>query len=325
MSLRSVRDISGLVPAVTGTLGTVLHRGQRAAIKRAGLHRLPRRATCWEAAETGVAITTARADALVGTEADARVLVATMMTTVAHAGLGTPTSAPMLANHPATGAVDAASTATWLREVSESLLASGRNLYDEARQLAEAVLTHPATTDRLLAEAWLAVCGLSLLETLTSSEDVNAAESRLIQRAVATAVAHGNLATSTRIARLAGVDRQTLAQWLRFGPPSSACHGHHISAPVCAALTGMTGHDWRTLHAHGAVPEARDQSGGTLNWDEGEVLRWMDDHSVEDCRSQCSDHQPVSIPVAMTASQIHRPDSMGTHTGEPRVGLALIQ
>ncbi|WP_220138466.1 hypothetical protein, partial [Nocardioides massiliensis] len=148
MSLRSVRGIDGLVPAVTGTLGTFLLRAQDAAINRAGLHRLPERPACWEAAETGVAISAARADALVGTGADARVLVATMVATVAHAGLDISTSAPMLANHPATSVVDAASGAAWLREVSGSLLSTGRNLYDEARQLTATVLSHPATTDR---------------------------------------------------------------------------------------------------------------------------------------------------------------------------------
>ncbi|WP_181642689.1 hypothetical protein, partial [Nocardioides massiliensis] len=182
----------------------------------------------------------------------------------------------------------------------------------------------PATTDRLLADAWLGVCGFSLLETLASSEDVNSAESRLIQRTVATSAAHRRRGASTRIARLAGVDRQTLAQWLRFGPPSPNCHGHHISAPMCGALTGMTGRAWRALHAHGRIPDAQEQLSGTLNWDEGEVLRWMDDHSGEDCRRQCSDHRSRSLPIAIAATQTDRFDNTGIHAVDARIQLALV-
>ncbi|GGL14783.1 hypothetical protein [Nocardia jinanensis] len=299
MTLRSVQSAeSGLVPAVTRPLGALLHDGRRGAVRRTRLHN---DAPCWDAAEGRTVVAAARAAALAGSTTDARVLVATMVATVAYAELGARSAPSVLAGHPATAAFDTASIATWLRGITDTVADSGADLYAEARLLAEAVLAHPDTTEGVLAEAWIAVCGLTLLEELAESSATPDAEARLIQRTVATTVVARRLAPEARIARLTGVDRQTLAQWRRFGPPSPDIRGHHISAPLCAALTGMTGPQWRALYASGRVPDAHDDTHGILSWDEGEVLRWATAHSGEDCRRRCCHHQPVAARVAVAA------------------------
>ncbi|WP_109526621.1 MULTISPECIES: hypothetical protein [Nocardia] len=264
---------------------------------------------------------TARAAALAGTTADARVLLATMVASVAYAELGERSTSPMLAGHPATAAFDTASIATWLRRIGDIIAESGTDLYSQARVLADAVLTHPDTTEQVLAEAWIAACGLTLLEELAESSAAPDAETRLIQRTVATTVASRRLAPDARIARLTGVDRQTLALWRRFGPPSPDSRGHHISAPLCAALTGMTGPQWRALHAGGRVPEAHDDAHGILNWDEGEVLRWVGTHSGDDCRRRCCHHQPEPSRVAVAAG----PAATAPSGADRRTRLTLVR
>lgn len=292
---------AGLVPAVTTPLASVLRRGRDAAVRRAGLRQA---APCWNAAEARTTVTVARADAVAGTSADARVLVATMVANVAHE-LADCRSGSLLGGHPATAAFDCASIASWLRRVSEDLDDCGASLYDDARVLAEATLSSPAADERVLADAWMAVCGLALLEEISAGPDLPDAEVRLIQRTVATTLVSLRIAPEARIARVTGVDRQTLAQWLLFGPPSPACRGHHISAPLCAALTGMTGPQWRALHAIGNVPEAVDYPRGTLTWDEADVLGWAASHSAEDCRRRCHEHQLPIRTVAVAGGRSH--------------------
>lgn len=317
MVLRSISgDRLGLTPEVTRPLGALLNRGRHAAVRRAAL---PAAGPCWDAAEARTTVAAARADAVAGTSADARVLVATMVASVGHE-LSDCQSGSLLGRHPATAAFDTASVASWLRRIGQELDKSGDNLYDEARVLAEALLASPATTDELLAEAWITVCGLALLEEIAAAPEAPDAEARLIQRAVATTLVSHRVAPEARIARLTGVDRQTLAQWLRFGPPSPECSGHHISAAFCGALTGMTGPQWRRLHSIGHVPEARD-SRGTLNWDESEVLRWAETHSGDDCGHRCYGHHRSVAKVAAAGGAGGPFAATGRTGARPRLAL----
>lgn len=301
----AIRSVGHLGPSVhvAQALGTLLDKGRRASIRRAGL---PTTSPCWQAAETRAATVVARADALVGTSADARVLLATLAATIAHDGLDGLASRLPPVQHPALTTVDTASVARWLRNLSHLLDGTDDPpLHEEAYRVARAVLDHPGTISDLLADAWLTVCGLALLEVASSAGSAQTcgsdAEVRLVQRAVATTLIRRDVVRASRIALFTGVDRVTLSDWLRFGPPSVDCIGHYVTSPTCAALTGVTAAQWRALNKRVNVPAAR-TVGSSLAWDEGQVLRWRREHGADDCRHQCPAHHHVVASIAAGAA-----------------------
>lgn len=325
MTIRSVRHLVGPSARATQLLGTVLDEGRRATVHRAGL---PMASACWNVAETRAATAVARADALAETSADARVLLATMIATIAHDGLDDlPCSSP-LARHPALTAVDTASIAGWLRGLSPLLDGTDEPplLLEEACRVARAVLDHPETTGDLLADAWLTVCGLPLLEVAVAGGSAptcgSDAEVRLIQRSVASTLTRRGVVRPARIALVTGVDRATLVDWLSYGPPSLECVGHRVTAPTCAALTGVTAAQWRALNELGAVPAAR-TIGGSLTWDEAQVVRWSRGHGANDCQHQCPAHRhaAASIVVGMAGSPTSEASAGGASTARPALRL----
>lgn len=296
MHLRLVRQTDSAATDRLQVLGSLIERGRSASLHRTGLHR---QAQCWAAAEARTAVTIARADLLMGTSVDASIVMAARMAVVAQEALGQPANHDALRTPSADAAFDSASLATWLRAVTTALGARGdRLLADEAGPVARAVLNHPGLTTDVLADTWISVFGFALLEELAGNDATPDAEARLIQRTIVSTLSRLGLVAEPRIVRLTGVDRLTLAQWLRFGPPSASSSGHQVSAPVCAALVGMTSQEWRALDSCGRIPAAANDARGARRWDEGEVIRWAQSHPADQCHERCQRHQAVSLTIA---------------------------
>jgi hypothetical protein len=283
----------GLPTDAGQALGAVLSGGRRAARRRAGL---PTISACWTAAEARAAAAVGRAAALAGTSSDARVLLATMVASIAHDDLDGATYVSALVQRTVVPAGDTARVAGWLRGLAPLLEGRcGPSFHEEARHVASNVLEHPHTTSDVLADAWISICGIALLETLAEGRSAGLctsdAEVRLIQRAVATTLIRRDTAREACVSRLTGVDRATMSNWLQYGPASVEVVGHRITAPTCAALTGLSTTQWRALGEPGRVPAASYDVRGTPTWDEGQVLRWSQEHAGEDCARQCPAHQ----------------------------------
>lgn len=325
MTIRVVRHLRGPSARAVQALGTVLDEGRQATADRAGLATA---SACWNVAETRAATAVARAAAIAGTSADARVLLATMVATIAHEGLDDrPRSSP-LAWHPALTAIDTASIVGWLRALSPLLDWSDEpRLLEEAYLVARAVLDHLDTTRDLLADAWLTVCGFPLLEVATTEGSAptcgSDAEVRLIQRSVATTLIGRGVVRPSRIAMVTGVDRATLVDWLSYGPPSVECVGHRVTAPTCAALTGVTATRWRALNELGSVPAAR-AIGGSLTWDEAHVVRWSREHGADDCQHQCPAHRHAAASIAAGMAGSPTPGSPAGGDTSARPALRLV-
>lgn len=264
MVLRSVSSCPTLPAAVDQPLAEMLRRAQLAVRART---RLRRDAVWWEVAEGWTATELARRDPSRTVPGGPRVLLAVAV--AAHlAGRGAEPWPEDL-------------------EVGDMPYEGGVDLALSGAESACGVLGDSVCRDDDLADAWTAVCGVELLRVLAKARvgaeglDGPVAAIRIAQRATIGRVTLSRSFSESSLARLACVDRRTVALWRQFRGPAVENTGFMVTAAECAEFAGTSTKTWRELSAGGHAPPFRARRRTTLVWDEAEVLRWIDGYVDE--------------------------------------------
>lgn len=310
MTVHRLRRGADLTREGESALAELLHLARVAAAQRATL---AADASYWQAAETRSAMALARADEIVGGCHDPRTLLATLVACVARADLASDgTLSPL---HAATSRTEQAfgptDVTSWVRRIS-----SGRSpaeVYSLGAIAAADVLSSSLDSE-VLAAAWTAACGISMLELLRHPHHTrgahapSASEARLLRQATCHCLARNRHMTAVQLSRLAGTDRRSMSTWLRYGAPSPRNVGHLVPARHCTTIIGVPLNTWHSLHHStdsrstqhpipGPVVEGR-----ALAWDEGEVMEWFENHGAAACKGQCRRHDVAEVPVAARAA-----------------------